>query len=292
MSAKEKVPVHLRNMDGEWVHLTPELAERYLSTRYEQQRVMRANHVARLVASIKAGEWIPNGEPLQFDKDGRMFDGQHRCQAVVEANRPIWVRVVRNVPIEAYAVVDTGSARLASDILKFAGIPNATLIAAAVSWCIAYDVEGIYPSTRRVVSILEPSRSPTHAEIEHYYTENAAMQEYVPIARACRLLLTPAVALFLAYKTHLSNKEKAEAFWNAIMGDAQVGVHSPMYHLLEILSAAKREPNIARNRLTPMEAAFAVGRAWLAFVAGKRVTSSADYRWSGKKGHQRPFPRL
>lgn len=55
------------------------------------------NHVKAIAADMKAERWMLNGEPIVFDADGNLKDGQHRLQAIVMADVSVSMLVVRGV---------------------------------------------------------------------------------------------------------------------------------------------------------------------------------------------------
>lgn len=105
------------------VLLTPELAKEYLSHNYEENRDIRPTVYLRYADDIRNGRWNQDDdlleyEPILFNKDGRMTNGQHRCHAVIEADTPIFVGVKTNVSNEIYEYLDGGERRRTSDFMS------------------------------------------------------------------------------------------------------------------------------------------------------------------------------
>ena len=65
--------------------ITPSLARRHLSTCKKNRRINKAR-VERLAVAMANGEWIIS-QPLMFDTDGKMIDGQHRMSAIIGVSR-------------------------------------------------------------------------------------------------------------------------------------------------------------------------------------------------------------
>jgi len=81
--------------------ITPRLAREYLATDEGKNRRPSKNHVQYLADSISRGEWVQiTGQPIAFDKMGRLVNGQHRLLACIQANLPINVEIVRGVDDE------------------------------------------------------------------------------------------------------------------------------------------------------------------------------------------------
>ena len=90
--------------------ITPEKAKEYLENQF-RNRSLRPTKIRDYVRQMKENKWLVNGEPIIFDKSGRLIDGQHRLNAVIEANTPQTFDVRRNVDAAAAASIDTGASR-------------------------------------------------------------------------------------------------------------------------------------------------------------------------------------
>lgn len=97
--------------------ITPELAQEWLgvNTHNRNLRQMLADAYARDIINNK---WPITGATISFDIEGKLLDGQHRLTAIINANKSIKSFVIRNLPLEARAVTDTGQSRTASDALR------------------------------------------------------------------------------------------------------------------------------------------------------------------------------
>lgn len=105
-------------MDVETV--SPELAKKYL-TKNKRNRPLCRSRVARLVAEIKAGEWVLSHQGIAFSPSGHMLDGQHRCQAIAEAGVPVQIPVFRNCDPRTFNKIDQGQRRNHADLYVLDG---------------------------------------------------------------------------------------------------------------------------------------------------------------------------
>lgn len=96
--------------------VTPALAEQWLGT-MAHNRKLSGQLVERLASMMKQGLWVFDGSPVRFNVDGELVDGQHRLWAIVEAQYEAEFLVLRGVPREAMATMDTGKRRLFVDVL-------------------------------------------------------------------------------------------------------------------------------------------------------------------------------
>lgn len=162
------------------VHLTPQMAKEILEKNYENNRKINWSHVAKLSSDIKNDNW--NADVSQFNGaiciavDGTLVDGQHRCQAVVVANRPIDTWIQYDVPKDAYQFLDNGLARRTSDYLN---VRNATGVSAfaSMAYCIEIGESGIYSSLQGWLkqSAIKGKKIriiPSRSEVIKYVDEN------------------------------------------------------------------------------------------------------------------------
>lgn len=103
-------------------------AHQYLLLNVENNRKPRTGSlVKQYAADMVADNWKLTGESIKFNTNGKLFDGQNRLLAVIEADkiRPgiaVEFTVVRDVEPAAMMVVDSGGVRRPADALKIAGV--------------------------------------------------------------------------------------------------------------------------------------------------------------------------
>ena len=95
--------------------VTPAIAQSFLEKNTDN-RSKRGWWSNSLASMIKRGEWITSHQGVAFDCSGKLIDGQHRLQAIVEANTAVTMLVVTDVPNEAYKIIDCGVKRTLSDL--------------------------------------------------------------------------------------------------------------------------------------------------------------------------------
>lgn len=67
-----------------------------------------------------------------MDSDDNVLDGQHRLEAVIQAEKPIQIMLGRNLNPSIFNVVDIGSKRTAGDALEIMGSTKGRTIAVAL----------------------------------------------------------------------------------------------------------------------------------------------------------------
>jgi hypothetical protein len=154
-------------------NVTADVAREWLELN-ASNRLPRQRKIVEYARDMLAGKWRPVGDPIRFDTNGDMVDGQHRCMAVVLASEEdpdieVAFVVVRGVEPEDRVVIDTGTKRTAADQLKMAGYKNHLVLAAAAKWCCMWDRQTLYADAA--------VKSVTHAEILEYVERNPALIE-------------------------------------------------------------------------------------------------------------------
>lgn len=94
----------------EWVEVTPTLARAWLDLNTNNRKVSDGD-VAMLARAIREDRFTESHQGVAFDVDGRLVDGQHRLEAIIKADRSVWLMVSRNTPHAARANIDTGKRR-------------------------------------------------------------------------------------------------------------------------------------------------------------------------------------
>ncbi len=100
--------------------------------RNEGNRPIRRSRVTKLAEAMRRGEWKFNGESIKVNCDGRIADGQHRLEAVVESGVTIDTLVVRGLPADCFDTMDQGASRTISDVLARNGEMYYAILATAI----------------------------------------------------------------------------------------------------------------------------------------------------------------
>ena len=93
--------------------ITPELAKELLTHNIVNRHLSMAR-AKQYAKDMENGLWQINGEGIAIDVDGNLKDGQHRLQAIVLANMPVQMFVIRGVSKDT-TLYDRGRVRSISD---------------------------------------------------------------------------------------------------------------------------------------------------------------------------------
>jgi hypothetical protein len=111
------------------VTISPEAAAKILDERNPRNRSLVKRQVALLRAAMEAKEFRLTGEPLIFDDQGMMRNGQHRLTACVECGTPFQTVVVVGVDPEVFRNIDQHTKRSTAQVFGILGYANPTLLA-------------------------------------------------------------------------------------------------------------------------------------------------------------------
>lgn len=117
----------------EVINLTPAMA-RVLLARNPDNRKVSATVIESYARDMTNGAWSFNGEPIIVSSDGKLNDGQHRCEAVIAANVAISTVIVIGTDRASRLTVDQGKARLAGDYLAMNGHTAGMSLAAVAKY--------------------------------------------------------------------------------------------------------------------------------------------------------------
>lgn len=174
---------------SEIVEVAPETAEAWLAKNL-RNRPVKKGHVDFLARQMPAA-WEFNGDPIRFDTNGNLIDGQHRLMAVIKAGVPISFVVLRGLPPESIHTIDANRApRTAGDSLGLLGIHNAVVTAAIARLSILYlkgQMHNIRVSNGEVVSLVH-----VHPRIASVASEVIGTKLIAPGVLGCVMFLATA----------------------------------------------------------------------------------------------------
>lgn len=132
-------------------NITPSMASKWLQTMINNRTLSQSKAIEYAIA-MDDSRWVVNGETIKFDADGRLFDGQHRLQACVLADKPFKSYVAYGIAdVDAFSTVDVGKNRSHGDVFSIAGYPSCNLASGAALLVYQYknDLFGPGGSTNR-----------------------------------------------------------------------------------------------------------------------------------------------
>lgn len=272
--------------------ITPESAAELLEGNVAN-RHLRPALISRYAHDMRNGNWHLNGEPLLFNGDGRLLNGQHRLEACIEAGVPFQTLVIRGVATEAMPTIDTGDSRTLGDYLGIEGMTNASVVAAIVGWAMRYDAMVV--GGQRQLHRPNTSRSDQLRYVEQYQ-RGLAYSAKVVIASRQLLLGAPSIygfAHFIGTRDGGQGRRKLDEFIAYCCDPAGLEpTEAPV--LLRHTMLRIQSQSIMTKPGTTAQAALVMKsvRHWL---RDDRVKLLKWGRGQGKKGSKlqgEPFPRV
>lgn len=101
--------------------ISPAEARTYLAAMV-YPRKPDARIVSTYAATMKAGAWVLNGQPIIFDGAGRLLDGLQRLSACVASGVPFTSLVARGVRLDTLHTIDQHRTRMYGTVLEARGI--------------------------------------------------------------------------------------------------------------------------------------------------------------------------
>ncbi len=217
--------------------INPEKAAEYLGKIYNQ-RSFKKTHGQNLARIMKDGHWHMAGDPIRFDTNGHLIDGQHRLQAVIDSGTTQQFLILRGLDPASYTVMDQGRPRTRGDTLVTMDIKNSNIVGAAIAVLL------------RMKLGLEIDRHPVdNSEVAEFASKNRQeLDRAITSARQFRSLsgATYGAFLFLAYH---ANPEKAEAFAEALANGSNLDSTNPALVLRNhAIRVAQTKNKIEDNR--------------------------------------------
>jgi hypothetical protein len=261
------------SLDLEFIEVDPGLAEEWLDHN-DNNRTIRDRKVAAFKRDLLAGNWRNIGDPIRFDTNGKLVDGQHRLMALIHANQEsseqitMPLLVIRNVLPEDQVVMDTGTPRSAGDQLRMAGYKNYALLAVTAKWLIFWERKALYADAN--------IKNVTHAEIMDWVTEHPDVHDAVDLISHLRsgIDMPPGYVSAAYYILKEINEDDADDFFHRLSDGIGLDGGDPVLALRNRL----RDLKFNRSQLSGEQWLSLLMRAWNARRDGTVIRKLAIHR--------------
>lgn len=109
--------------------ITPEIAASWLE-KNSKNRKLSDKVAAQYSRDMKSGNWRLTGDPIRFDVNGDLIDGQHRLKACIASGVNFTSAVIYGLQPSDQNVIDTARRRTANDTLALHGYHGTSVLAA------------------------------------------------------------------------------------------------------------------------------------------------------------------
>jgi len=261
--------------------ITPELAAEML-TYNTSNRPLSKHTVKSYAAQMSLGQWHDTFMPIQFSDMGRLIDGQHRLQAIVDSGCAVSAWVAFGAIDETFAFIDIGKKRGASDIFAIHGVPNPNVVAAAAKWIWSYENCKSSSFSNGGGGSLNPQIA-TPAGLYDYYMMLDTNRLHVSCRAggwfATNRMPNPSITVGVHYVCAGKSKAQADAFFEKVAtGVGFATKQEPEYKLRDRLT----DPTMSAASRSE-QAAFTI-QAWNAVRTRKKL---GKFVWQPG-----PYPRV
>ena len=129
--------------------ITPVRAKELIATN-DKNRKINNRRVAVLVEAIQTNRWYETPQPISISPSGVLLDGQHRCSAIVKAQKPVVLYVAYDVPENT--IFDKGLERNTRDSLYMRGIISKDVSTAFIIAMVNDYFVRMYPGKEKLFS--------------------------------------------------------------------------------------------------------------------------------------------
>ncbi len=248
--------------------ITPEVAQEMLTKNYNNRKLNKT-HVRFLKNQMKNGLWVFDGQPIRFDKSGRLLDGQHRLNAVLESGVSNDFLVVSGLSSDTFEVMDTGKNRSASDVLSMSG--------AAYSCDISAVAKNVHSINIKHFSHGVKADTLTNKQVLRWYDDNKNVEDCIRTAdilckKFNKVISRSDITTFI----HLFNERNvidSEIFMRKLCTGLDLRETSPIYALRNRLISNK----VSKYKITKKEKFALIIKSWNSFRKGEDVKRLAFY---------------
>lgn len=258
--------------------ITPAMAAKYIEMNRLPNRHLKHIHIRILAREMQAGRWQCNGEPLIFDPEGNILDGQHRLHAIVLSGMTIESYLVHGISPGVMPTLDRGSLRSIGDVLGMRGESNRTQLGAALTWLWSYGNGGLQ-------TYHNPVTRPTTGELEAVLAQHPTVRASCAPANLCRALLIPGLATALHYLFCQKDAAMAETFFVTLASGEHLSKSDGRYQLRERLMRNRLD----KRKLPAVDIAALTIKAWNAQRGGTEVRA---LRWRREGDAPEAFPEI
>ena len=240
--------------------ITPEVARDWMGKNIGN-RPMYPSNVKKLVTAIKNNKWKMTGDPIRFSDSGKLIDGQHRLQAIIDTGMTVSCIVMHDLGDDIFDVIDSGKPRGKVDVLSIEyGLPIETsgILSTASSLAIDYEREQFHFSGKADKS-----------ELINFIDENneiISSSEYAQKLPKASPVPKSIAAVFHFYASK-KNQEAAHKFLDRFMVGALLGPNDNLLHLRNHCTTAK----VIRRPVSTTEILWRLIKIWNAEQRGAPI---------------------
>lgn len=242
------------------VLVTPQIAAVWLAHNIpDRNRRVRKNLIRKYAKDMTATRWALTGDSIQFAASGRLLDGAHRLEAIINSGVSISLFVIRGLEDHAQQSMDIGARRTIGDQLEIAGHHNAPILGAAARIALAW-------TTNRLSGHLDFI---TDSEIRDFVDANPALGDAAEFTASVHHPIPTSVVCAATWRFIQAghDEHKVHRFFQDIAEMRTQGAGDPKHALLNRVQIGRQR----RERFSSGGLLSMVVRAWNADRAGEKI---------------------
>lgn len=243
--------------------ITPERAQEYLGLNQNFRKIShhRVAEWAEVMGSTPG--WTVTGEPIIFDRNGRLVDGQHRLSACIEAHREFDTLVVRGVKPTAARDIDFGRKRTIGQWLHHLGYVDSNVLAAGTRLAYRYTELG----ARDYAGMSKGNGPSAYITVKHI-RKNPGLQESAICTNGLSPLWSQSIATFIHHLgTELTDRDFADAFIEGVRSGANISPDDAIWAFRERLMRIRSK----FERPGRFEGMVLAAKSWNSYARGEKV---------------------
>ena len=255
--------------------ITPQEASEILATKNTKNRRANKNHVNALALNMTNGTWRYNADPIRFDANDTLIDGQHRLMATEKAQKNILFKIVRGLDPECVKAIDIEmKARNLTDLLFMDNVTDANNAAALVNRYFALSNGYTAITSNRSMGSPASQRMRTKSTAEERYDFYYKYEQiFTEALRTSRLYYSRmrimgisdigGLFVYLFLDKHHSYDEVAAFFEQLFVSSEKSCINWLRSKLINDLTATKKMSGAHRQNL--------IAKTWNYYIKGKDV---------------------
>ncbi len=241
--------------------VSPKLAARWLATQVTNRNIQRVSMLSYR-ADMVAGRWTFTADPIRFDWDGRLIDGQNRLAALADIptkNFMIPFAVARGLDPQSQMYMDNGARRTAGQQLGLKGIASGTALAGGIKLALVWERKQMFSDRWGQTNPV------THTEVIEFAQNNPAVvalcQQF--LTRVRQIGLRPSSGLAFVIRVGSALPEELELFITEMHTMANLPANSPTLVFAKRLARTRQDANLHLDDIDQL--GFLI-RTWNSFV--------------------------
>lgn len=241
------------------LELTPSIAQRLIDEHNDKNRRARPTRVAQYATEMDRDRWNLGPDPIAFDSDGSIIEGQHRLKAIVRSGKSQVFCVTCGLPSKGRLSAGRGLMRSVGDNARLSGRFDSKNIGMAVATCLL-KVDSQFKS---IVGV------PDSAKMDMYEAHQEAIEQVLAVAKAGEYGLRRAGYIAAAVLYWEFDGPSAGDFIDGISTGADLIHGSPVLALRRMLMKPSKGGGSDRQKYEFTRSVWAMRRHWMGCGANR-----------------------